>query len=336
MSVLYVVSDQPGAGKTALSVTLANELNRRSVSAAAFKPFASAEKNGSDTDAEIFHRLLGQPTNGGYLKAPKKSLTANMLGKVKSTAAEALQECDVLLVEGSAAISNEASIQLAEALDARVLVVATYRPTLDASELASWQAAYGERLLGFVVNKRTLYRSTDAGTRLVPSMAAAGLPCLGVIPEERMLLALTVGDVASHLDGRFVAGEELTDGLVEHFMVGGLGMDPGDLYFRTRENKAVVIRGDRPDVQMSALTTPTKCMLLTQGIEPIEYVKYEAELEEVPLVVVEPDTLTTMDLLNTLQDGAQFDHPAKVERLAQLLTEHVDLPAVYAGLGLAA
>jgi BioD-like phosphotransacetylase family protein len=151
-----------------------------------------------------------------------------------------------------------------------------------------------------------------------------------------MLLAVTVGDVVSHLDGRFVAGKDFTDGLVEHFMVGGLGRDPGDLYFRTRENKAVIIRGDRPDIQMSALTTPTKCILLTKGIKPIEYVKYEAEREEVPLVVVEPDTLTTMDLLNTLQDGAQFDHPAKVERLGQLLTEHLDLPAVYAGLGLAA
>ena len=65
--------------------------------------------------------------------------------------------------------------------------------------------------------------------------------------------------------------------------MGGWGLDAGELYFGLRESKAVIVRGDRPDMQMAALTTPTTCMLLTQGIEPIEYVRNEAELEEVPI-----------------------------------------------------
>jgi BioD-like phosphotransacetylase family protein len=336
MSVLYVASDRRGAGKTALCSTLAHELGRQGKRAAVFKPFPAAGKDEPDPDAGVFTHLLGQPATGKYLAPPRKALTTKLLGDIKRIADKALEDNDVLLVEGSPAISDEASRQMVEALDARVLVVAKFEPGLDASELAGWRELFGDRLLGVVINGRTRYQGTDVADRLMPSMEAQGLPTLGVIPEHRRLLAVTVGHLASHLNGRFIVGEESSDRLVEHFLVGGPGMDPGELYFSTRENKAVIIRGDRPDIQMAALPTPTACMLLTQGIEPIEYVINEAELEMVPIVVVQSDTLTTMASLESLQDGARFDHPAKLDTFADLLREHVDLPAIFSGLGLAA
>ena len=49
----------------------------------------------------------------------------------------------------------------------------------------------------------------------------------------------------------------------------------------------MIVRGDRPDVQMSALGTDMECFILTNGLEPIEYVKYEADEEEVSIVIVD-------------------------------------------------
>ena len=121
-----------------------------------------------------------------------------------------------------------------------------------------------------------------------------------------------------------------------NFMVGGMGMDSGEAYFGLRDNKAVIVRGDRPDIQMAALATPTTCMVLTHGIEPIEYVAYEAELEDVPVMVVESDTLSTMAALNTPAGSMWFDHPAKVERFTALLKQHVDVSTIYDGLDVAA
>ena len=115
-------------------------------------------------------------------------------------------------------------------------------------------------------------------------------------------------------------------------MVGGLGLDSGESYFSLRENKAVIIRGDRPDVQMAALATTTSCMVATNDVEPIEYVVNEAELDEVPIILVRDDTLTTMDSLNSLQQGVRFNHPPKLERFASLMTEHVNLDAIYGAL----
>ena len=75
-------------------------------------------------------------------------------------------------------------------------------------------------------------------------------------------------------------------------------MDEGALYFSTKDNKAVITRGDRPDLQMSALSTETACLIMTKGIKPIEYVEYAAQEEGVSIVVVDKDTISTLESLN--------------------------------------
>ena len=336
MAVLYVASDQPGAGKTAFCVALAAELKAQGKRASVFKPLHAADQSGADPDATTFQTLLGQSAADWPFAPLKSGLTPKLLGNIKSAFESAARGQDLLLVEGAHDISDKVAAELVDLMDARVLVLARHGPDIEASDLAKWRELFGEQLLGYVINGLTRYQGSDADTRLLPAMSEAGLSSLGVIPEDRRLMAVNVGELASHLDGRFIVGEDSTDKLVEHIMVGGLGLDNGVAYFGLKENKGVVIRGDRPDIQMAALQTPTACMVLTQGVEPIEYVRYEAEEEEVPIIVVEPDTLSTMAALNTVLDGARLDHPAKLERFTELLREHVDLPAIYAGLGLAA
>ena len=335
MAVLYVASDERGIGKTAFCVTFADQVNHLGKKAAVFKPLSPRTSSGPDPDVGIYQRLLDQPEMGYSFQLSNGGLTTKLTKDIKAAFDKVGSGQDLLLVEGSSEVSAEATAQLVEALDAQVLVLVGYRPDLDASRLTGWQALLNERLLGFVTNGLTRYQGTGARTGLLPSMSAAGMNSLGVIPEDRTLLGVRVGQLATHLEGRFVVCEELSDGLVEYFLVGGLGLDSGELYFGTRENKAVIVRGDRPDVQMAALATSTACMVLTQGIEPIEYVRNEAELEEVPVIVVQSDTLGTMASLNTVLDRAMFDHPRKRDRFAELLREHVDLSAIYAALGIA-
>ena len=335
MAVLYVASDGPGAGKTAICAALAAGLERQGVQAAVFKPLHAADQSGPDPDAAIYNRLLGQPV-ADWPFAPRKSgLTPKLRKDIMGAFETAVEGQDLLLVEGAHDITDKAARELVDAMEAKVLVVARYQPDLEASELARWRELFEERLLGFVINGLTRYQGSDACMRLLPSMGTEGLHSFGVVPEDRRLMAVNVGQLTSHLEGRFIHGEDAADRLVEHIMVGGLGMDNGVAYFELRENKAVIVRGDRPDIQMAALQTPTACVLLTQGIEPIEYVRNEAELEEIPLIVVQPDTLSTMASLNMLLDGGQLDHPAKLDRFGQLLSEHVDLAGIYSELGIA-
>ena len=330
MTVLYVTSQERGEGKTALCASLAAELKRQGKGAVVFKPLAAP---GDDHDADMYQRLLGQAEAPPQLKASGGSISGKQLSEIESAAGKLAAGQDLLLVEGSSAFTEKSSARLAEALSARVLVVERHRPGLDGAQLARWKTLFGERLLGLVINGLGRYMGTEVRSKLLPSIESDGLLCLGVVPENRRLLAVSVGQFASHLEGRFIAGEEFAERQLEHFMIGGMGMDSGEAYFGTRNQKAVIVRGDRPDIQMAALQTPTSCLLLTNGVEPIEYVLNEAELEEVPIVVVDSDTPSTMASLNTVHEKARFDHPAKLERFGELLREHVQVGAIYADLG---
>ena len=336
MGVLYVTSDEPGAGKTAFCTTLAHSLKGLGVQAAVFKPFAATFDADQDSDSATFKGLLGQPETAWPFPAPEGKLDAAGVRKVNSALKTALEGQDALIVEGSSALSDEATTRLVELLDAKALVMVRYRDGLDASVLKPWHTLFGERLIGVVVNGVTRYQSHEAKRGLAASVESDSDTVLGMVPEDRRLLAPTVEQVAAHLEGRFTVGEALTGGLIEHILVGGLGLDNGVDYFGLRDNKAVVVRGDRPDIQMAALQTPTACMVLTQDTEPIEYVVNEAELEEVPVVVVPTNTLDTMDALGGMQGSVRFDHPAKMERFAELLETHVDVEGIYGALGVAA
>lgn len=324
MAVLYIASDRSGAGKTALAASLASILAEDGVTVGVIKPLAGPD----DPDADVFADLLGIAPGSPALSPPAKRVSPKLVAAVKEACAAAQDGKDVLIVEGAAELPPQDHTKLADTLDAAVVVVAGHSPGMDAGPLAGWAEQIGDRLLGFLVNGVTRYQERDVAKRLLPAMKSQGLKSLGAIPEDRRLLGVSVAQITEHLDGRYLSGQTLDDGLVEHFMVGGMGMDSGRDYFALHDNKATIVRGDRPDIQMACLETPTTCMVLTEGTDPIEYVLNEAELEEVPVVVTESDTLTTMKILNGVQERARFSHPAKLARFSELLRRHADLETI--------
>jgi len=324
MAVLYVASDRSGAGKTALSASLASILAEEDLSVAVIKPLAGPD----DTDVSAYADLLGASQVSLPLTVPADGISPATADSIQQSYAASQDGKDVLIVEGTSDLSQQDHAKLADALDATVVVVAGFTSDMDADSLSGWSEQMGDRLLGFLINGITRYQDRDVTMGLLPEMEAKGLKSLGALPEDRRLLGVTVSQVAEHLNGRYLAGEALTDGLVEHFMIGGMGLDSGLEYFGLHDNKATIVRGDRPDIQMASLQTPTACMVLTEGKDPTEYVLNEAELEDVPIVVTDSDTITTMKALNGVQNQAKFNHPAKLARFSELLRLHADLDII--------
>ncbi len=323
MSILYVVSDRGGAGKTALCASLVHLLRAQGKTAAALKPIAG---DNGDADTAIYAALLGADTSGWGVPS------ADDAGAVAAIAKRLDAHNDFVVVEAQGAVSAEHTPRIADALGAQILLVIGYTPSLTAGEAHAAIRNCGERLVGCILNGVTQHMGTDARERLVPSISAlsANAPMLGLIPEDRRLLGVSVDQLAAHLEGELILDEYEecdTSGIVEYLMVGGMSLDSGEYYYAIHDNRAAIVRGDRPDLQMSALSAPgrTACIVATNGIEPIEYVRYEAELEETPIIIVESDTLTTMDNLDSLISISRFDHPLKLERYVALLSEHFDL-----------
>lgn len=329
MTVLYIASEGEGAGKTAISLALAALIEERGGRAVVIKPLACVHENQpTDRDPEAIASLRGQPAGGWPIARDEGPLTDRVLAAVTGLVTIAAGEADDVIIEGSCSLSPEEAARIAEAVDASAVVVARYRRGLKGSDVKPQAEAFGGRFAGCVINGLTRHMGTELETKVLPSLEAEGVTCLGVIPEDRRMLGVTVGQLAEHLDGRFIVCDDKTDGLIEYLLVGPLGMDPGELYFGIRDRKAAIVRGDRPDLQFAALNTNPACLVLTKDVEPIEYVRYEAEQEEVPVIVVGADTLTTMEALDTLIDSVRFDHPLKLERFTELLREHVDMPAL--------
>ena len=336
LASIYIASKAEGEGKTAVVSALASEFKRQGKTVAVFKPVAAAgTTSDSDPDVESYSRLLDQKIEAHLLDHEGGAVTDAWLNDVKSAYDNVAGGVDVVLIEGSCSLTVDDAKQVVDILDARMLVVARYRRELSAVDLRKWKEDFGDRLGGIVINGLTRHLATEMQTNLLSPLETEGLNCLGVVPEDRRLLGVSVAQLAKHLDARFVICEENSDALVEHLMVGGLGIDSGELYFGMKENKAVVVRGDRPDIQMASLGTPTSCMVLTNGIEPIEYIRYEAEQEEVPVMVVQTDTLGTMDALNGLESKARFDHKLKLDRFDELFSDHVDIGQLSSEFGLA-
>ena len=325
MSVLLIASDSPGAGKTATTLALANLATKSGKKAAAVKPFASGP---GDPDRETYSKLgYKGPVDGGDSENASPDIST-----LSSILAGAPSDADVTFVELPNSVDPPSVSAAAESLGASVLLVASYRRDLRAEDLSEWSTSLGDRLAGVMVNGLTRYLGTEARANLLPSLEESRIPCLGLIPEDRLMLSLTVEDVRSAFDGRYAVDEGDTDAPLEWFQVGGLSLDPGEILFGLYENNAVVVRGDRPDIQMSALNGSASCLVLTGGVDPIEYILYEAREEETPVMVIEPDTLSTMAALNEVTASPRMDSATKVERFAALLEAHADLDRLWSAL----
>jgi BioD-like phosphotransacetylase family protein len=327
MSTLLIASTTPGAGKTAVACWVASKLaagRRRPGLVRAFaRPGAPSEP-----DAASMATLV--PT-AATLEPLKTQSTFPQFSEITDAArsiSRLSEQANPIVVEGLSG-APELNRRLADELDAQILLVAGW-----GDDPVPTARTLGRRLFGVVYNALPRYRSHTLATKALPALAAANIPYLGAIPDDRRLLAVTIKDVAAHLGGEFVLWEEKASELVDYFLIGGNVWDWGVHYFSTRENAAAVIRGDRPDMQMAALATPIKALFLTAGKPPvpIQYVQYEADQEEVPLIVVPHDTHKTSALLETIQDRARFDHPGKLLRMQELADKAIDFGTIESAL----
>lgn len=342
MTAIYITSDHAGVGKTAVCVTLADHLSLEGKKVAMFKPFhLQYGSSDIDPDTEILKQAATVEGKSDMIwpmeLVDNGDLEDISLDNVLKAFREATSGSDISIVEGLSGFDGSigsSSRSLVENMDASVIVVIGYFPELEADYVLRAKQLFGDRLAGVVLNGVTRYKIRDVKVGLVSTIEAEGVRVLAVIPEDRRLLGVSVGQLAKHLNGKFLNLEEKKDNFVERYLVGGMILDWGVLYFERFAHKAVIVRADRPDIQMAALRTPTSCIVLTGGNPPIEYVSYEAQEEEVPLIQVETDTLTTTEALESLHEKALFDHPMKQKQFQALMSEHGNWEALYSSLGL--
>ncbi len=318
MLVLYLTSSVPRAGKTGVAAGLAKLLHGRNQRVGYLRPFIGVAKGGPNDDASILQRFLGLQERYEAL-SPVFADERAMAAGIESAVGAVSSQKDVLIVE-SPATTVQRAVEMAVSCDAKVVGVESYAADLGTS--STYLRAFGKRLSGVVINKVPSNRmdrvSADAELRL------AGTRLLATIPENRLITSMSVAELARDVGGKIVSGSERASLVIESILLGAMNPDHGPEYYSVRENKAVIARAERPDMQLAALETSTSCIVLAGEQPPIQMVLRRAEARNVPIVSTKADVKAVVASLESALSEARLND-RRVSSLAELVSQHLDL-----------
>lgn len=246
---------------------------------------------------------------------------------------------EVVIVGGLGTLSRGSLFGLsgpavAELLEAKTVVLAKSASDAALEEVLLAKRLLGERLVGAIFNFVSPDEREELRGRLGAHLAGRGIPVLGAIPRDELLGAITVREMVEHLPAKLLCCEAALDQLVVHFVIGAMGVASAAKYFRQLSDKAVITGGDRADIQLAALQTATKAIVLTGNIYPSEVIVKRARQLGVPLLLAPHDTLSTVERLEQLAGRLRVREGAKIERARALFGEHVDFVRLCAAVGL--
>lgn len=329
MTTLLVVATQAGAGKTALCAGLGTLLGRGAVRPGYQRlRWAGDADLQPEADARFIASLFG--VSAAPTEVPRGDEPG---GASLGPATGPVGEGDLLLVEAPGVLFEEASAAwlspVADALDARVLVVGRFCNALRPAKLTPLLAPLRQRLAGLVINAVPAERRGWVSAKLAADFERAGIAVLGQLPLDRTMLSLTVGELAQAIDGNILCCDERSDDLLLHYLIGGRGWDPATPYLQRKSAFAFITRGDLQDVLLAATGAPTtRCLVLTHGVAPSIAIRYRAEEAGIPIVLTPHGTVETMRRIDATLLRLRFKHPQKLDAWCQILAEHVRLDAL--------
>jgi BioD-like phosphotransacetylase family protein len=352
MVALYIASVEAD-GKTALCAGIGKKLLNQGIKVGFIAPVQLSEPSNADgyKDATFIKETLGL-TESTELICPIRlsrqelwqSLTDEVVDftqRLKQAYRKISRGKDIALMEGLGGlgvdkVSTLACYTIAETLEAKVIIVLRYSPALKPSKIVPIGKKLGQQLLGVVINFVPESKMAVARQGLVALFHRTGLKVLGMFPEVRDLLGVTVSELAETLGGEILTSPENTSEIVENIMLGAMTPDSGIDYFGRKSNKAVVIRGERADMQLAALQTSTKCLILTNNLRPLPVVVSQAEEKHVPILLVKQDIPGVIAGIEEALAKTSFRHSQKLQKFGNILDAYFDFKALYLELGLKA
>ena len=307
---LFVTSLSAGAGKTAICTGIGRNLAGQGKKVGYVRPLIGAPPSGADalfikevlSLAEPLEVLCPSFTNENQFAAGfKKAFDAVAGGK------------DVVLVEGS-------GISIPRAVSTRVVLVITYDELHDA-EVKSAYNSYGQQAAGIVINKVPISQLGRVRTEAEASFAKAGVTLLGVLPEDRALLTFSIDELVKLIDGQVVNNPEQTAALAENYMLGAMTVDSSLPYYGRMVNKVAVVRSERPDMQLGALQTSTRAVVVTGGRPLVPLVQNRAEERKIPIIATGYDTATVATRIEEAMLKTRFHQKSKVLRLTEIMAQ---------------
>jgi len=354
MVCLYVGSTKGYSGKNLTVMGLGQRFLKDGLNVGYFKPFGrlpvKVEGILTDNDAWFIHRVL-------MLKDPVETLCPVVMTqdlmvdgyrgecpgldqKIMAAFEVVSKGKDVVLIGGAGELDSGkffdiSGYDLIEKLNAGALLVDYYDKEFYVDAVLDVKERLGKRLLGAIINRVHTSYIDELQDLIVPFLERKGIPVFGVLPDDAVLGSVMIGEVAEALAGDVLCCRDKLDGLIEHFLIGGMQVDRALEYIRKARNNAVIVGGDRADVQLAAIEAmTTRCLILTGSLYPNEIVISRAELKGIPIIVVRGDTYSVAKRVEELSRKLRLREKEKVDCGIRLIEEEVSFEELYQAIGI--
>ncbi len=205
--------------------------------------------------------------------------------------------------------AGDPSAALKEHEGARVLIVATPETAAEATAIAK---SVGDALAGAVLNRA---RPSDGEG----GADYAGIAPLAVILEDERLAAPGLDAVVEVLKAEAENVAENAPHSLGRLVIASIAADPGQTYFDRTRAESVIVRSDKPDLQLAAINAGARCLIVTGGLPVLSYVRDRVAEDETPFLSTGLDTKGAVEAVEALYGATAFTADAEgLSRLDEL------------------
>lgn len=192
----------------------------------------------------------------------------------------------------------------------------------------------GDQFLGVAINKVPQHAHDHVTKTVRPFLEKKGIPVFACLHRDILLDSITVRQLNEILHGKVLCCEEGLDEFIENFSVGAMDVDSALKYFRRTGNKAVITGAHRSDIQLAALETSTKCIILTGGMSTNDVIIGKARLTGTPVIMVHDDTYTTVEKIESVLGKIRIREQKKVLKTKEIVEKEFDVKRLITDLAL--
>ncbi len=343
MVPIFIASNRSHTGKTFFALGLAQKLIELGYKVGYIKPLGKTPvKKGSDLfDADaIFIResleladplevmspfVLSYEMQHRIFEGEHRDIKKQILD-----AFSAQKDKDFIIISGAGDFFEGSTlgidgVSIIEETGARVIMVEAWRGDKSIDTLYGGNKLLGGRFIGGIFNKVPANSFSHVKGKAATYLEKSGVAILGIFLKDSLLGSVTVRQIVEILNGKILCCEEKLDDLVENFSIGAMDVDNAMRYFSRIPNKAVITGAHRSDIQLVALESSTKCIIITGGFSTNDVVLGKAQSKGIPIVSVALDTFTVVDRIEAVAGRTNIRQTEKRLRIRELFDARFDM-----------
>jgi uncharacterized protein len=350
---LYIGSTTGYSGKNMVAMSIGKMFQKKGYQVGYMKPVGvlPVEKDGKTGDEDAFFvqevlGLSGDPSTVTPILVDQdfkikafKGQCENLMPVIQENYQKLSAGKDIMIVSGSGSMYSGKycgvdGVSVAKTLGLKTIVIDRFNKELNYDYLTVLKDALGESMIGAILNDIPSYFDDELNSMLIPFLESKEIKILGVIPKDPLMGAIKVSDLAKRLGGRIISAPDKTDKVVENFIIGTMQVDNFMLHFKKSKRSAVIVGGDRSDVQLVALEGNTQCLILTGNLYPNDIIMTRSEVLGIPIILVRDDTYTVARQMDALLSRHKLRDVIKIQHGTQLVNSALDYQHINQALGL--